>query len=184
MARNLVLTATAIALVVSVVGVWPDGGLKRTACAQGVGVVTVGFDMVIDDDGDTTPDNLCHNGGTDCTLGPIDGCIQVAEVLGDPDSLPEFYFDAVLKDLPAGESLLTVGYDIIFPQVSGAGVLATQDHIGGMGPGLIAGNSLENQLFSTLSDLSDAVPDLASPHPVNVFDTGDAEYNPPFTQGP
>jgi hypothetical protein len=131
---------------------------QQASSGVGANGLVVGFDM------DPTG-NSCPNDGSDCTLGLIDRCVEVSA--GDV-----FQFDVFLDGIPTDDSVLGFAYDInTFP-----GTLTAKLHNSGT-------VNLVAQPGSQLLDFSDNVPDSSPPYAVNVGDLGDAEYNPPFTQG-
>jgi len=121
----------------------------------------VGFDM--DPSG-----NSCPGDGTNCTLGTIDPCIEVADGAS-------FSIDIFLEGLPAADSILGIGYGIEWGPPDFLDINSPQTH-----------NSKTVNLLAqggSPLDLSEVVPDTTSPHSVTVADFGAAEYNPPYTHG-
>jgi hypothetical protein len=156
----LLLTAIVSATFVLASPSTPDGS------SQAQGPVTVGFDM----DPANTPANSCPNDGTDCTLGTIETCVQVATGGGSVE------FDVFLDDLPNGDSILGFVYTIGEETSTVLGPVTAYTHQDGM-------VNLPAQPGSSTFDFSDAAGTNVPGFDANVGDMGTAEYNPPFTHG-
>jgi hypothetical protein len=160
-----------------VLGMWLTGGSEQAAHANPDGVI-VGFDM--NPTGNSCPDDCIDAGGvghctlgTDCSLGNIDTCVEVATG-GGPVT-----FDVFLEGIPTDDSVLGFSYDLTFP----AGAVLQDPDGGGPLPYADPAVNLIAQPGSSLLDLSDTLPDNASPYLAAPGDLGWAEYNPPFTHG-
>jgi hypothetical protein len=178
--RTLAVLGAGLAAAVIVAAVWLMGGSGGTSPAEAQPPVIVGFDMIIDDDGDTNPDNTCPNNGdgvTDCTLGVIDPCVAV------PSGGGPIQFDTFLEGIPDADSV--VGFSYHFGQTTG-------DTVGQI-TGCTHGNGAINlpaqpgsSMFEGLSDPpcggGAGTADVPCWDAI-VSDFGTAEYNPPFTHG-
>jgi hypothetical protein len=161
-----------------VLGMWLTGGSERAAHANPDPVI-VGFDM--DPTDNSCPDDCIDASGvaghctvgTDCTLGNIDTCVEVATG-GGPVT-----FDVFLEGIPTDDSVLGFSYDLTFP----AGAVLQDPDGGGPLPHSDPTVNLIAQPNSSILELSESLPDNASPWLAAPGDLGWAEYNPPFTHG-
>ncbi len=167
----LLAAATLAAVLAAIANIWDEEGKP----VQGATFTVVGLDM--DTTGNGCPNECRVTGGApvrcvdsdDCSLGAIDYCVEVHAASED-----EFNVDIFLEGLPSGESILGAGYDINFPDT--AVKVIARKHTDPL-------VNLPAQPGSTMTDLSDDLPDTVSPHEVNVADLTTAEYNPPFSHG-
>lgn len=169
-----VLGAGLIAGVI-VLGMWLMGGSERAAQANAA-LVIVGFDM----DPTSAPANSCPGDGeTDCTLGTIEACVQVATGGGYVE------FDVFLDDLPdtdPDENIRGFGFTIGEKTSTLLGPIVACIHesdlvnLGIQEPG---SSPLD---FSDPPCVGGGTTDVPG-FLVSWGDMGDEECNPPFTQG-
>jgi hypothetical protein len=117
--------------------------------------------------------NGCPNDGSDCTIGPIEECVSVANVPGTT-----FSVDVVITGLTNG--FAAFNYNVYFPDTTLN--LTRQTHAD---PLL---NLPTQSTGSNVADLSESVqPEgqqfTGSPHHVGILESGTSEATPPFTQG-
>jgi len=168
-ARVLLLGLLAAALLAA--ALWLAGAEERgvQASHDPVTAATTGedvaFDMVVDDDGDTTPDN------GPAVLGNIDHCISVA-------AGASFTFDVVLDGIPVGENLAGFNFAVLaVPGQSLGGLTVTALENGTEGV-----NILTNEGYGYIFTWFSAEP----PAPLEGFgvgtaDLGATEEAPPTT---
>ena len=160
----LAVLGAGLIVALTILGLWLSGHYYQAARAQGP--VIVGYDM-------NTAGNSCLGDGvTDCTLGAINPCIEVA-------AGATFHIDVFLEGLPnvdPDESILGFGYTIEWGPSDFLDI-NSQTHTS------TTVNLAAQELPFVPIDLSDTVPDADSPHNVNFADFGAAEYNPPYTHG-
>ncbi|MDP2949209.1 MAG: thrombospondin type 3 repeat-containing protein, partial [Chloroflexota bacterium] len=162
----------AIALTLAMLGVWLFGHTNQTT--QAMPPVTVAFDM-------NTVLNTCpgtgNGGGTDCTLGPIDDCVNTA--VGS-----DIYFDVIMDDMPLGEAFQGPDYYVGWSLPAGLALTISQPVPSGVGEITVGTNLIaENGLGGPFISGSSPVPYAVSPGHAAVADFGTAELNPPYTQG-
>ena len=166
----LVLSLGLIAIAITATSLLDLGGGATDAEAHGL--VVVGVDMDIDDNGDTTPDN------TGTTLGVIDGCIQIPNNQGDTIAI-----DAFIDAVPAGQDLNSFNYPINFAGTDNDGDSNVDEDPSGGGdndgdtqidedprdnPPPLQLTAYNNALIVTGTDLAEPVPDHTSPHSEGV----------------
>src|SRR3990172_6234536 len=169
----LVAFASAVALELLLLAAWSLQSREQSARADHDTVSTgfsgddVAIDMVIDDNGDTTPDNGAN------TLGPIDACLEVT-------SGNSFQFDVVLDRIPLGQNLGGFNYEISPGLASSLPaelvVTARDSFTNGV-------NILTNQGKGVTLDLGTAPPAALNGFQLATTDLGTAESQPTTTRG-
>jgi len=163
MKRTAIVVLFLTALVASVLVVARPGVPGGTSQAQ-VPLI-VGLDM-------NPAGNSCPNDGTNCTLGPIDQCVEV------PSGGGVVEFDVFLEDLPYGESIWNWSADID----GWPGLFTGQDCLSGTII-LTAQPGSQNLLGYPCGEPTYPYPDDTPPHAVRSSEIAAAEYNPPYTHG-
>jgi hypothetical protein len=128
----------------------------------------VAFDMIIDDDGDTTPDN------GDTFLGPIDHCISVS-------AGTDITFDVVLDGIPPGKALGTFTFDIL--PLPGGSLPFTVTSFPSVEHFTSGVNILTAQGFGPVIDLTPFPPTPLDGFATRPVDLGTPETNPPTVHG-